>query len=271
MYKTHYFIFDLLRIIAITLVVTAHLAQTLRIPILDGFYGIPHFYYVSLGGVGVSIFLLISGAVLGLSSPKDYKTFVVHRLYRIYPAYWCSVVIILMGYAIRSHLPKLEPMDLLLAFTGMYSLAGRWSGPLNGVYWFIGLIMILYLIYPLIAESTRKWGYVALLGLLIISVLSRWYLGQIEGNGRMIDWFPLCRVFEFGLGVFIVERELFPKALTTHKVVYILSNLSFYIFLIHSPLLFLAKANLLLFVASVMVLSHVVYLFDSKVIRPLIY
>jgi len=32
-----------------------------------GFFGIKNFYYVSLGGVGVTVFLILSGILLGLT------------------------------------------------------------------------------------------------------------------------------------------------------------------------------------------------------------
>ncbi len=113
-------IFDLLRIIATELVVTAHIAQKLNIPILNGTYGIPNFYFVSLGGMGVTILLVVSGAVLRLNHTNvtNYKDFIIKRLYRIYPAYWCSLVLILMGYAITTYMPYLVPGDLV-RYTGM--------------------------------------------------------------------------------------------------------------------------------------------------------
>jgi peptidoglycan/LPS O-acetylase OafA/YrhL len=252
-------IFDLLRIIAIALVVIAHIAQKLNIPILNSAYGIPNFYFVSPGGMGVTILLVVSGAVLYLNHPKViyYKDFIIKRLHRIYPAYWCSMVLILLGHAVTSHIPYLAPRDLMLSITGMYAFVGEWGGPINGVSWFIGLIVILYLMYPSIMHQIEKHGCIALFVLLVISVWSRWFFGHEAG--RMTDWFPLCRVFEFGLGIFIAERGLYPKTLTTSRAIYFLSNLSFYVFLIHVPLLFAVNNNILLYAALVMLLSYLLY------------
>lgn len=211
-------IFDLLRVIAIALVVISHIAQTLNIPILNGFYGIPNFYWVSPGGIGVTIFLVVSGAVLRLNHPNvdNYKDFIVKRLYRIYPAYWCSLVLtLLVVYAFKSRTPNLETNELILSITGMYAFVGKWGGSINATSWFIGLIVVLYLCYPFLASLIEKHGYVALSTLLVISVLSRWFFGHEAG--RVTDWLPLCRVFEFGLGIFIVKIGLYPKILTTSK------------------------------------------------------
>ena len=252
------------------LVVIAHISQTLSIPILSRFYGIPNFYFVSLGGMGVTILLLVSGAVLRLnhSNVTDHKDFIIKRLSRIYPAYWCSLILILLIDAVASRMPHLEPRDLILLITGMYAFVRRWGGPINGVSWFIGLIVILYLMYPFIMPLIEKHGYIALFALLVISVWSRWFFGHEAG--RLTDWFPLCRVFEFGLGIFIVERGLYPKTLTTSKAIYILSNLSFYVFLIHYPLIFVIRTNPLLYAALVVLLSYFVYVFDDRLAQPAI-
>jgi len=162
----------------------------------------------------------------------------------------------------------LNPMDLILSVTAMYAFAGEWGGPINSSSWFIGLIIILYMIYPFVAHLIRAHGYIALLALLIVSIWSRWFFGQeIDPAIRVTEWFPLCRIFEFALGIFIVEKGLYPKALTNSKPIYLLSNLSFYLFLIHIPLLFVAD-NILVYTILVMLSSYSIYLFDNILIQP---
>ena len=264
-----FLVFDLMRIIAIVLVVIAHIAQVLRIPILDGFYGIQHFYFVSPGGFGVTLFLIISGAVLRLNRAHagEFREFIAKRLLRIYPIYWLTNALILMAFAFNSHLPNLGIRDLLLSIAGMYAFVGEWGGPINDNYWFIGLIVFLYLLFPFVCNQIHRNGWKALFVLLAISVLSRWHLGQIEGDTRMIDWFPLCRIFEFGLGVFVIEKGFYLKILNTSKVIIILSNLSYYIFLIHNPLLYIIKTNLLIYSVSIICISYVLYAFDDIIIQ----
>ncbi|MGB2131017.1 MAG: acyltransferase, partial [Marinobacterium sp.] len=61
--------------------------------------------------------------------------------------------------------------------------------------------------------------------------------------GRPGDWFPPCRLFEFGLGLYLALR--LPKAfwsrltLPAGAVVRWLSDLAFALFLVHYPFLFL--------------------------------
>jgi peptidoglycan/LPS O-acetylase OafA/YrhL len=78
---------DSLRILAILLVFIAHAGQLLDHASGD-FFGWKNLYFVSLGGVGVTIFLLLSGILAGLSDPsrqESYLTYLLKKARRIYP------------------------------------------------------------------------------------------------------------------------------------------------------------------------------------------
>jgi peptidoglycan/LPS O-acetylase OafA/YrhL len=60
---------DILRISAIALVFVAHFGQLVDTSAGD-FFGLKNFYYVSLGGIGVSLFLVLSGILAGLGGPS---------------------------------------------------------------------------------------------------------------------------------------------------------------------------------------------------------
>ena len=86
---TRLVLLDLLRVVAITLVVTAHAGQAVNHPI-GQFFGVENFYWVSIGGVGVTIFLVLSGLALQLNyGHKDigYGQLMASRILRIYPVY----------------------------------------------------------------------------------------------------------------------------------------------------------------------------------------
>jgi len=57
---------DLARVIAIVLVLIAHIGQAVGNPIGE-FFGVENFYWVSVGGVGVTLFLILSGLALELN------------------------------------------------------------------------------------------------------------------------------------------------------------------------------------------------------------
>lgn len=83
-------VLDILRILAISLVFLAHFAQELDWDAGGGFFGIKNFYYVSFGGVGVSLFLILSGVLAGLSDSRkqlSYLKYLTKKVFRIYPLY----------------------------------------------------------------------------------------------------------------------------------------------------------------------------------------
>jgi exopolysaccharide production protein ExoZ len=61
-------------------------------------YIIPQFSY---GRIGIILFFAISGFVIALQRRKPLRTFVVHRLLRIYPSYWLATVVaaVMLGLA----------------------------------------------------------------------------------------------------------------------------------------------------------------------------
>ncbi len=267
---------DSLRIFAITLVFVAHIGQLLG-HVSGDFFGLKNIYYVSLGGVGVTLFLILSGLLAGLSDgPKDEECirYLLKKILRIYPLYLLSVPLAMLGYALgggllQGDLPDMFPngitTDLIGSLTGFYAWAELWGGPYNPPSWFIALIMSLYALFPLLYFAFKRKPHFTLLILFGISLGSRYYVGQwgipfIESTwldqmqgwvyrqygfmpGRPGDWFPPCRVFEFGLGIYLALH--LPKTLWNRlrlpfsKAIRWLSDLAFPLFLVHYPFLFL--------------------------------
>ncbi len=302
------YILDLLRIFAIALVFVAHIGQAMGSDI-GGFFGIKNVYYVSLGGVGVSLFLILSGVLAGLTETHRktaFHEYLIKKALRIYPPYWMSVVTGFMAFVIAGGLwfspgewfPSGFSTDILGSVTGFYSWLGLWGGPYNPPSWFIALIMSLYALFPLTVWAMKKQPHLTLLALFIISLVCRVYLGRYglpfgekhfwDGAieyayrqygfmpGRPTDWFPLCRIFEFGLGIYlalVLKRSVwFAINLPGRKVVGFLSDLSFPLFLVHYPLLFLLDSveklgdttAIALYFAAVFCLAYPLSKLDEK-------
>ncbi len=252
-----YVVLDVLRVIAISLLLTAHVGQALGHPI-GGLFGLKNFYYISLGGLAVTIFLILSGIVLELQYGGDqieYSTFILKRALRIYPIYYLSVLLGIGLYFLKKHLDgftvystiqRLNISDLLFSLTGGYSFAGKWGGPFVATSWFIGLIMAMYLIYPSISQALKRRPIFILCATCIISVITRIVFGNSSLlPNRPLDWFPLCRIFEFTFGIFIANQipKYFFHAfdnmnIYVEKSINFISLLSFPLFLIHYPLCF---------------------------------
>lgn len=203
---------DIIRIAAVTLLLIAHIGQTLNHPIGSAF-GIRGFYHVSLGGLAVTLFLVLSGLALELHNRKHitYRDFIIKRILRIYPVYYLALIIGITlyfyeafrnGQSVISTLSVPGPWDILLSLFG----AGLWGGPFLPTSWFIGLIMAMYLVYPLLSYAVRQKPYTTILLTFVVSTFARFIPGQYQLlPHRPLDWFPLCRLFEFTLGIFLAH------------------------------------------------------------------
>lgn len=248
---------DVLRLAAMVLLLMAHIGQEIRHP-LGKFFGIRDFYWVSWGGVAVTIFLVLSGAALQLqygSRPFRLSEFLAKRLLRIYPVYWMSLFVAVAAALLKSTLrtgdalaafPRIHGSDITLGLTGTYAFAGEWGGPFNGVTWFVALILSMYFLYPLLARGFRKHPHWTLAATVLLSVGSRLLIGKYKLiDMRPLDWFPLCRVFEFTLGMALVRavslvRWRLPEVPAwLGRALSFLGRLTFPLFLVHYPVIFL--------------------------------
>ena len=105
------------------------------------------------GAVFVNIFFMISGGMLYLNNPyiKNVTAFYKKRALSIYPLYHMTFIFFYILQVIRSRDPFYggNPVKLILSFTGM---DGYFLYLGNNYYqtgeWFLGAIIMMYLIYP---------------------------------------------------------------------------------------------------------------------------
>ena len=229
---------DLLRILAISLVLVQHSAMWLN-QSWPPIYYIKGLNYVSLGHLGVTIFLLVSGIALRLNDRgQGVAAFYTRRLQRIYPVYWMALALSLaMGLAFHwDNFPK-DWVEGALTITGLCVFAGRlgcWLTPA----WFIGLILSFYAVYPWLSRLINRAPRITLEALLLISLASRLSVDGYLPN-YPTEWFPLGRVFEFGLGIYLAQEVRLAPALRWRapapisRILEILGELSFPAFLVH--------------------------------------
>jgi hypothetical protein len=158
-------------------------------------------------------------------------------------------------------------------------------------------------VFPMIFFVMKKQRHLVIVILLAVSLASRYYVGQ-EGipfvdttffedvkswfyrrygfmPGRPGDWFPPCRVFEFGLGVYLAlllpRARWFAFQTRFSQPIQFLSDLAFPLFLIHYPFLFLViylgeiglppALSIVAFLAIITFVSYLVNLIDQRVPR----
>jgi peptidoglycan/LPS O-acetylase OafA/YrhL len=247
---------DLIRTIAVTAVVIVHILQELGNP-WGGKFGIPGFYHVTAGGAAVTVLLIISGIVLTLryqGSDADYCGFLKKRFFRLYPAYYLILLVGILAYILRSRygygpLEGVTLFDIPLALSGTYAFFNKWGGPFVGTSWFLGLIMSLYLVYPLVEPQIRRRPGFVLLWTFGISVISRLLFGYFEFLHllRALDWLLLCRIFEFSLGMYLAIKipvdfwNQLNGNKTIERLCSYLGEMSFPLFLVHWPIFHTVK------------------------------
>ncbi|MDE2403386.1 MAG: acyltransferase [Sphingomonadales bacterium] len=134
---------DALRGLAALMVVLFH--TTFRAPqLLPG--AIPVAHGLSWGHYGVQLFFAISGFVILLSLDRTERAadFVVSRVARLYPAYWCAVLLTTFG-VIALGAPQLAQRPLVVAANLTMLHGFLYLPPVDGAYWSLTVELAFYL------------------------------------------------------------------------------------------------------------------------------
>jgi peptidoglycan/LPS O-acetylase OafA/YrhL len=169
------------------------------------------FRYISwTGDQGVQLFLILSGFGLAwgqLSKRQafvDWRPFYIRRFERIYPLWWGIHIFFTITWLLIGRGLSLLDYHTYLSFLGIrftpglfYYFAPAW--------WYFGLILQLYALYPFLWRLLQRWGPTWLLaGSLAVTFVSRW-AGIVWLSGFMDPWlrgaFLITRLGEFVLGV----------------------------------------------------------------------
>jgi peptidoglycan/LPS O-acetylase OafA/YrhL len=197
------------------------------------YYRIPHGY------LPVDLFFMLSGYVIGLTyrdafgsgSLKNYATFMLKRIARLYPAYLAIgllyVAKIAAGLSGQDTLSMFSPSDIvgnILMMTGW----GLYIHPLIGVSWAASAEMGSYLLVPLlmlvtIRRSQLVCGFAvlaALLAIYAVSISGRGSSGPLDVvNGN--SFYPMLRAvagFTLGLAMFRFAGVLDRLSMTAQDV-----------------------------------------------------
>lgn len=178
-------------------------------------------FMFGFGYLGVNLFFVVSGLCIHLpqatkfhqagSDKLSVTKFAERRFWRLYPAYfaslvWTSLVLVILPLAL--HLVRRSSFNFLAAADASSFLYSAFflqqfnarSMGFNGVYWTLLYEIQFYLFYPLLLWVCRKWGFTApLLVLLGVELL-------LAVRPVPISAFFLGRYFEWYLGMYLAER-----------------------------------------------------------------
>ena len=276
--KTRLALIDFLRILGIILVTFQHISS--HNPLLYSQYTISfniwNMYQFDWGKVGVVLFLFASGLALAnsnlkIDSWKEVKEFYRKRLLRIYPAYYLSIILsILLEPNILQK--TFNALDIIKMALGMQALGARTEadiyGKINGPLWFLTPLILLYTLFPLLAYAIRKRPHVSITAIFAINQVCLYIFSLSNVFFGANWWFPLCVIFEFSLGIYLIRLGVYPKTVIKNNVIIYLSNISFYIYLVNAPLLILGDCPLV-FVTSLLIIGSIFYRFDYSIRKAL--
>jgi len=157
------------------------------------------------GAAGVDLFFVISGLVMGLSSPPlmDWRVFAFRRLRRLVPLYWgLTALKLAIGLALPATLAATRPGIWNIAASFLFIPARDGAGmvrPVLGVGWTLQFEMLFYAVFALALAVRRPPIRIVLPLLLPLAIAGFW---------RQPDWpAPLSLanglVVEFCLGLLL--------------------------------------------------------------------
>ncbi|MFT3893229.1 MAG: acyltransferase family protein [Anaerolineales bacterium] len=146
------------------------------------------------GDQGVQLFLIASGFGLtwgllsrGVNSSISYKEFLQKRAARLYPLWWGVHAIFITTWLLTGWGLSLVDKNLYLSLLGLritpesfYYFSPAW--------WYFGLILQLYLVFPLLWEGLRRLGPSRLLILTVVISLSIRALGLFTFTEYLDVW-----------------------------------------------------------------------------------
>ncbi len=199
--------------------------------------------FISAGSTGVNVFLVISGFGLTASWWKKYgsrgiktiplPTFWRKRVFRIFPLFWTAIAIATLLYWMNPDWAPygrtvwqaggLTPLwALLTTASTLRNLIPDHYYFLNGAWWYVGLSVQLYVIFPWLIRFGCRWGgFKLLIASLLFSLTYRAVFllfpledfggsfGESVGSVIPLAFFP-SRLFEFTFGIYLAMTFLEP-------------------------------------------------------------
>ncbi|MCL2327646.1 MAG: acyltransferase family protein [Bacteroidetes bacterium] len=212
--------------------------------------------FSGFGHYGVQIFILISGVGLAISlahKQLHYGNFVWQRLKKIYVMLIVASIVRIFALIICY---KIMPdskswLAILSYFTLTHTIIPMQGASYNGPLWFIGLIVQLYLLFPLLLKIIKTYNFKGLVAICVFSYICSYIELYLFHLPEGVHWTSnsIAHLPEFALGIYValnIEKKIPSWVFITAAVVFIASNFSKALF----PVSFLSISLILYFVIS---------------------
>lgn len=177
------FYLDLVRALATALIVLTHFNNPF---LTDGRYLLTNQPFgIYVGAVGVSLFLIVSGASLAVTYRGDFslRTFYWKRFKGIYPMFWIAWTLGTLYFFIDMNgsplnaAPARSIIWTVLGIDGLVANFGVRTAYLLGE-WFLGFIILFYVIFPVLLRLIERFPKATAAGILALYAASLWLLRE---------------------------------------------------------------------------------------------
>lgn len=178
MKKERILYFDAIKFFAVICVFVCHFARTLEYyQISYNFKILPNnIFSVYTGTIGCVLFFIVSGAALMyVYQEKIYlKMYFRKRFLAIYPMLWVAFVIffVLQFYINKEYDKSIPVWRLLFTITGFDGLLGFFCSTFYIVgEWFLGILIIMYILFPILRKLVNEFPYATLTVSILIGLI----------------------------------------------------------------------------------------------------
>ncbi len=189
--------------------------------------------------VGVNFFVIASGFGLYLShlksaKPLNLKQFFAKRIWRLMPPAIFAIVFLFLiqGIFLNHWIINDLSVNFFPFLAGLNLFSNQWFfPPIDGAAWFLGLIIQLYLFFPLLVWLYEKIGEKKFLILLLaVSILFRalYYIFWKDAVSSLGYGLSIGRLFEFGFGMMLAKRFIEGKKLSSWWIPAIFFGLGYF-------------------------------------------
>ncbi|WP_379933138.1 acyltransferase family protein [Enterobacter sichuanensis] len=226
--------FDFVRAISVLMIIIFHFISMI---IRNGGGNWGEFNLIApFGSIGVSFFIIISGAGLFISSKKwtGCKEFYIKRFKSIYPTFWFVYIFMscfLLVFAGRVYVggDYFKWAITIIGFDGYMS----WYMPTYYIIgeWFVGFIVLIYLVFPLIRMSMNASKSFTFITSIICAILTFNFNKEISDAFPLFNsnavWNPIIRLPEFIFGGIVADLIINDKGKLKYLFVFAVIYLSF--------------------------------------------
>ena len=166
-----------------------------------------------LGHFGVQVFILLSGYGLTksmLAKPTSWTVFMGKRLKKIYPLLLIAIAgYVLFSWAVDNYLPTgNDKSSLVYKLLFIHTMMPYEGTSICGPWWFFGLIMQLYILFPILLNLSQKYGPKFLFLTIVASYV--WFLTAFfcyDNYSLLAVWNAPGHLPEFCLGMWLALRR----------------------------------------------------------------